>query len=106
MKVKIERTNKQGDYVNVGTIKCDKLELNFMKNATLTTYEEYDETADTQYIKEFTVSLEWLKAEVSDLFDQSVEGFMDSYTWDNSEWIFRRAKSDGVLVDPESSVYG
>ena len=65
---------------------------------TLETYGTYEEVCDTQGIKYFDVPRAWLEVQVLDEWD-TLEEFLNDYTWDNTEFLYARALEDGVVTN-------
>ena len=65
---------------------------------TLETYGTYEENGDIQREKWFDVPRAWLEVQVLDEWD-TLEEFLDDYTWDNTEFLYARALEDGVVFN-------
>ena len=65
---------------------------------TLETYGIYEENGDVQHVKYFDVPTHWLEVQVLDEWD-TLEEFLDDYTWDNTEFLYARAMEDGVVMN-------
>jgi hypothetical protein len=64
---------------------------------TLETYGTYEENGDIQREKWFDVPRAWLEVQVLDEYD-TLEEFLNDYTWDNTEFLYARALEDGVVT--------
>lgn len=65
---------------------------------TLETYGTYEENGDIQREKWFDVPRAWLEVQVLDEYD-TLEEFLNDYTWDNTEFLYERALEDGVVTN-------
>ena len=68
-----------------------------MDIVTLTTYGAYEESGDVQHIREFDVPKEWLEQYVLENYN-SVDEFLDVYTWDTTIDTYAKASEDNVIV--------
>ncbi|MGM0878876.1 MAG: hypothetical protein ACQEWV_30475 [Bacillota bacterium] len=64
---------------------------------TLETYGLYDESTDTQYVKEFTVNVDWLERYLANQ-GINLESFLTEYTWDCTDELADFAKKQGALI--------
>lgn len=65
---------------------------------TLEIYGTYEENGDIQREKWFDVPRDWLEVQVLDEYD-TLEEFLNDYTWDNTEFLYARALEDGVVTN-------
>ena len=68
---------------------------------TLSTYGYYEERYDITHELYFDVPLNWLKDYVIKNGYQSVDEFLDTYTWDTTMDTYARALEDKVILYEE-----
>ena len=55
--------------------------------------EDYDDE-----VKVFSVPLAWAEKWLREIFKDTVDDFMDEYTWDDSLYMYEAARTDGVIA--------
>lgn len=75
----------------------------------LTTYrpltdEELDMNIDASPVIDFTISKRTLKKYLRKEGGVSFKEFMDSWTWDDAEWIYWNAKAEGLILSEKEGV--
>lgn len=73
---------------------------------TLTTYSIHDTDIENLDIERvFTIPTDYARNVISQLFQMTLEEFLDVYTWDNTEIIPSMARHDGVLLSDSEEKY-
>lgn len=70
------------------------------------TYGSYDELNDVDFGMSFEVPKKWLETKISEYNFNSLEDFLNEYTWDLTFTIHNDAKCDRVILNKKSGMFG
>jgi hypothetical protein len=78
---------------------CDGVCHKNTSPVVLSTYGSYDEDTDDQQIFNFEVPKNWLWKYVKENGYETIDEFLDTYTWDTTMDTYARALEDKVIIN-------